>query len=93
MCIYNRIIPSVIETPERMPTPAPLTAEKPHSVVRKYKIITPTVNYYIWADRVIYGDIYLDFFLDNLQVACISLNTVYGVLMIDSRAASSEAYK
>ena len=90
MCVFNRTIPPAAETPERMPTPAPWTAEKPHGVVYKYKVITPTVNYYIEADRVIYGDIYIDFFLDNLQVACISLNTVYGVWLIDSRAASSE---
>ena len=86
MGIFNRDGDN-IEIPEQMTRPEPWTAEKPRGVVYKYKIITPTVNYYIEADRVIYGDIYINFFLKEKQVACISLNTVYGVFMIDSRPA------
>lgn len=88
MCLYNRTIPPAAETPEHMPE-AKRFYRTP-GVFIKYKIITPTISYYIEADSIEYCGDYIVFKIGITIVACISLNTAYGFIAIEQRAASSE---
>ena len=89
MCLYNRPLTPAAETPEQIKT---RIYDQPaqFGIINKYKIITPTISYYVEADTVIYSGNHIIFKLNSSEVACISLNTVYGFYIIDSRPASSE---